>query len=147
MPSEMLYVTPSVSEHTEMYLKAMAMLEEEGEKDAKISSIAKMLGISPPSVVQMLTKLSKQGLIKYSRGKGSRFRKKGKVMGGLMLRNSRLVETLMDQALKMEVDEKVSCALEHHMTKEFADALCRLLGHPRACPHGNAIPKGECCQE
>ncbi|MFQ6134544.1 MAG: iron dependent repressor, metal binding and dimerization domain protein, partial [Nitrososphaerales archaeon] len=35
--------------------------------------------------------------------------------------------------------------IEHHMTEEFADALCTLMKHPRKCPHGNPIPKGRCC--
>jgi DtxR family Mn-dependent transcriptional regulator len=31
------------------------------------------------------------------------------------------------------------------MKNQFTDALCTLLKHPRECPHGNRIPKGECC--
>ncbi|ADI73430.1 iron dependent repressor [Methanohalobium evestigatum Z-7303] len=27
------------------------------------------------------------------------------------------------------------------------DKVCILLSHPRACPHGNPIPKGECCKK
>ena len=32
------------------------------------------------------------------------------------------------------------------MNKQFTDALCTMLGHPRKCPHGHEIPVGECCK-
>ena len=62
-----------------------------------------------------------------------------------MIRNSRLLEVLMDSALKIGIDEEMVCGIEHHMNKQFTDALCTMLHHPRKCPHNLAIPKGECC--
>ena len=64
-----------------------------------------------------------------------------------MMRNSRLLEVLMDSALKVEVDEEMVCGIEHHMNKQFTDALCTMLNHPRKCPHDHKIPEGECCQK
>ena len=52
----------------------------------------------------------------------------------------------MDSALKVEIDEEMVCGIEHHMNKQFTDALCTMLKHPRKCPHGHAIPYGECCR-
>ena len=62
-----------------------------------------------------------------------------------MMRNSRLLEVLMDSALKVEIDEEMVCGIEHHMSKQFTDALCTMLNHPRKCPHDHKIPLGECC--
>ena len=53
---EVLFIGTAESEHTEMYLKAIWYLHEKGQ-DAKVSSIAKMLNVTQPSVVQMLRKL------------------------------------------------------------------------------------------
>ena len=47
---EELYIDTAEPEHVEMYLKAIWYIREEGE-DVKVSSIAKLLSISQPSVV------------------------------------------------------------------------------------------------
>ncbi|MCY1155674.1 MAG: iron (metal) dependent repressor, DtxR family, partial [Nitrososphaera sp.] len=49
---EELFIGTAEAEHTEMYLKAIWYLDEKGQ-DAKISSIAKLLNVTQPSVVQM----------------------------------------------------------------------------------------------
>jgi len=69
----------------------------------------------------------------------------GERVGSSMMRNSRLLEVLMDSALKVEIDEEMVCGIEHHMNKQFTDALCTMLNHPRKCPHDHKIPLGECC--
>ncbi|HXG07808.1 MAG TPA: iron dependent repressor, metal binding and dimerization domain protein [Nitrososphaera sp.] len=62
-----------------------------------------------------------------------------------MIRNTRLLEVLMKNALKINIDEEMVCGIEHHMKDIFTDALCTLLKHPRQCPHGREIPPGKCC--
>ena len=62
-----------------------------------------------------------------------------------MIRNTRLLEVMMGEALKIEIDEEMICSIEHHMNKKFTDTICTLLGHPRECPHRRVIPNGECC--
>jgi len=71
----------------------------------------------------------------------------GEKVGSNMMRNSRLLEVLMDSALKVKIDEEMVCGIEHHMNKQFTDALCTMLNHPRKCPHDHKIPEGECCQK
>jgi len=71
----------------------------------------------------------------------------GENVGANMMRNSRLLEVLMDSALKVEIDEEMVCGIEHHMNKQFTDALCTMLNHPRKCPHKHDIPKGVCCEK
>lgn len=42
--------------------------------------------------------------------------------------------------------EEVACRFEHIMIKPgLEEKICVLLGHPRSCPHGRAIPVGDCC--
>jgi len=71
----------------------------------------------------------------------------GERVGSSMMRNSRLLEVLMDSALKVEIDEEMVCGIEHHMNKQFTDALCTMLNHPRKCPHNHKIPEWECCKK
>ena len=127
-----------------MYLKAIWHIRERGES-VKISTIAKMLNIRQPSVVQMLKKLNGKNLVEYNKA-GVNLTEEGERIGSSMMRNSRLLEVLMDSALKVAIDEEMVCGIEHHMNKQFTDALCVMLKHPRKCPHDHDIPMGECCK-
>ena len=142
---EILFVGTAESEHIEMYLKAIWWLKDMNEQ-AKVSSIARVLNVTQPSVVQMLKKLSSMGLVIYKKG-AAELTEKGEAIGRQMVRNSRLLEVLMKNALKIEIDEEMVCGIEHHMNKRFTDALCSLLNHPEVCPHGHKIPRGECCMK
>lgn len=142
---EVLFVGTAEAEHVEMYLKAIWHIKERNEP-VKISVIAKMLNVRQPSVVQMLKKLNEKELVEYNKA-GVFLTKTGEKIGSSMMRNSRLLEVLMDSALKVEVDEEMVCGIEHHMNMQFTDALCIMLNHPRKCPHDHDIPMGECCSK
>jgi DtxR family transcriptional regulator, Mn-dependent transcriptional regulator len=142
---EKLYLDTADSEHIEMYLKAIWRISEKGEK-VKISSIAKILNVKQPSVVQMLHKLNVLKLVKYeSANPLIEITSRGEKIGKHMMRNTRLLEVLMKNSLKIEIDEEMVCGVEHHMKPVFTNALCTLLKHPKLCPHGNMVPRGECC--
>ena len=142
---EVLFVGTAEAEHVEMYLKAIWHIKEKNEP-VKISVIAKMLNVRQPSVVQMLKKLNEKELVEYNKA-GVFLTKTGEKIGSSMMRNSRLLEVLMDSALKVVVDEEMVCGIEHHMNMQFTDALCTMLNHPRKCPHDHDIPMGECCSK
>ena len=141
---EQLYVGTAESEHIEMYLKAIWYIRERGH-DIKVSSIAKVLNVRQPSVVEMLQKLNHGNLARYQKGSLVKLTTEGNRIGKQMIRNTRLLEVLMKDALRMEIDEEMACGIEHHMKNIFTDALCTLLKHPSKCPHGYDIPRGNCC--
>ena len=141
---EILFIGTAEAEHVEMYLKAIWHINERNDP-VKISTIAKMLHVRQPSVVQMLKKLNTTDLVEYNKA-GVSLTENGERIGASMMRNSRLLEVLMDSALKVEIDEEMVCGIEHHMNKQFTDALCTMLNHPRKCPHTHDIPMGECCE-
>jgi DtxR family Mn-dependent transcriptional regulator len=111
-----------------------------------VSSIAKLLNVKQPSVVQMLHKLNDANLVEYKKGNIVELTTEGDRIGKQMIRNTRLLEVMMKDALRIEIDEEMVCGIEHHMKKKFSDALCTLLKHPRKCPHGHNIPYGQCCR-
>ena len=141
---EILFVGTAEAEHVEMYLKAIWHIKEAGDP-VKISTIAKMLNVRQPSVVQMLKKLNESKLVNYNKS-GVSLTKNGEDIGSNMMRNSRLLEVLMDSALKVDIDDEMVSGIEHHMNTQFTDALCTMLKHPRKCPHNNDIPRGTCCK-
>ena len=134
-----------VSESVEEYLEALWVSEEGGKRLAHVKWVAKQLGISAPSAVEMLKKLEKEGFVIYKAREGIQLADKGREIAKKIIRAHRLTEVLMKKSLKTDVREEIVCGMEHHMDEEFMNALCTLLKHPRQCPHGNAIPRGKCC--
>ena len=63
---EVLFVGTAEAEHVEMYLKAIWHIKERNDP-VKISTIAKMLNVRQPSVVQMLKKLNQKELVEYNK--------------------------------------------------------------------------------
>ena len=143
---EELFVGTAELEHIEMYLKAIWHIREKKEQ-VKVSSIAKILNVTQPSVVQMLHKLNDSKLVEYRKGNTiMEITLEGEKIGERMIRNTRLLEVMMKESLKIEIDEEMVCGIEHHMKDIFTDALCTLLKHPRKCPHDFDIPMGNCCK-
>ena len=143
---EELFVGTAELEHIEMYLKAIWHIRERKEQ-VKVSSIAKILNVTQPSVVQMLHKLNDSKLVEYRKGNTiMEMTVEGEKIGERMIRNTRLLEVMMKESLKIEIDEEMVCGIEHHMKDIFTDALCTLLKHPRKCPHDFDIPMGNCCK-
>ena len=66
-----------------------------------------------------------------------------------IIRRHRLAERLLTDVLdiKGELIHESACQFEHILHKGISENICRLLGHPKVCPHGNAIPQGKCCIE
>ena len=143
-PEEQLYLGTAESEHVEMYLKAIWYIREKEDEEVKVSTIAQLLNVTQPSVVQMLKKLDSLNLLKYT-PREIQITQEGERVGKQMVRNTRLLEVLMRNALQIQIDEEMVCGIEHHMKHIFTEALCTLLNHPRQCPHGHDIPKGRCC--
>src|ERR671923_2497359 len=90
---EELFIGTAESEHIEMYLKAIWYIQEKGE-DAKVSSIAKLLNVTQPSVVQMLRKLHNSKLVNYTKTSID-MTYDGEKIARQIIRNARLLEVLM----------------------------------------------------
>lgn len=138
-----------ITENVEEYLEILFIFEERGKKTAKISEVARSLKVAPPSAVEMLKKMEKEGLVKYKEREGVSLLKAGKKLAREIVRNHRLAELLLTEMLEVDLDdasqERVACDIEHHISEKIAEAVCTKLGHPKKCPHGNDIPEGKCC--
>jgi putative ABC transport system ATP-binding protein len=65
-----------------------------------------------------------------------------------IVRRHRLAELLFNDTLELRDEaelEAQACKFEHILSPEATTRICTFLGHPRYCPHGSAIPRGECC--
>ncbi len=135
---EKLFVGTATDEHIEMYLKAMWLIKENNQP-IRVSTIANLLRIRQPSVVQMMRRIDKMGYVKYNK-LDIQLTEKGEEIGRNLIRKSRLLEVLMVNYLKINPDEKIICGMEHHMSDEFTNSLSSILGNPKNTPNGKIIP-------
>jgi len=131
-------------EETEEYLEAVLDLSGE-EGAAKTTDIAKRLGVAPASVTEVLQRLAKDGMVRYRPYRGAFLTEKGRRAVGRLKRKHRLLEVLMTKVLRMapQSAHKEACKLEHALSDDAENALCRSLGAPGSCPHGSPIPPCE----
>jgi putative ABC transport system ATP-binding protein len=73
---------------------------------------------------------------------------RGRERAASIIRRHRLAERLFTDSLAMDSESEIeqqACKFEHILSPEATDKICTFLGHPRTCPHGAPIPRGECC--
>jgi len=131
-----------MGESTEEYLEAIYAYNERGES-AKNHDLSERLGISPPSVTQMIKKLAGEGLVTYEPYKGVTLTGRGMAEAQRIVRKHRLLERFLHDTLGLG-KEKVhveACRMEHSLGEEAAAALCEALNNPKTCPDdGKPIP-------
>ena len=131
-------------EHTEEYLEAVYRLEREGP-GVTTSGLAADLGVAPASVSGMLKKLASDGYLTYeARGQAS-LTQRGLKVAVRVIRRNRLAEVFLHRILGMPWDEvhEEACRLEHAISERVEERLVAVLGDPRVCPHGHAIPPAD----
>lgn len=123
------------------YLKALYSLGPHGEVVAT-SSLAARLGVSAPSVTNMLGRLAEERLVRHAPRAGARLTDKGRREALEMVRRHRILETFLAQVLGLDWSEVHEDAeiLEHHISDRVLDAMDRAVGHPAEDPHGHLIP-------
>jgi len=92
-----------------------------------------------------LYEMQRDGLIDIKEGKVS-LTDSGRTRARDIVRRHRLAERLFADVLDLREYEEDACRFEHAISPEVEEAICTLLGHPPTCPHGKAIPRGECCK-
>ena len=125
----------------EDYLKALYLL---GGNDRPVPTrdLAQRLGISSPSVSEMVTRLSGQGLVEHDRYRGQQLTREGRKVALELVRHHRLLEMFLVQVLGYRWDEVHDEAerLEHVISERMEQRIFELLGRPELDPHGHVIP-------
>ncbi len=126
----------------EEYLEAILDLVLE-KNLARTTDLAQHLGVSPSSVTEMIQRLNKNNLIFYKPYKGATLTKKGLSIANKIKRKHRIAEVFLSEYLYI-APEKIhdeACRMEHCISNEVTDALCKMMGGPSICPCGKEIPK------
>jgi DtxR family Mn-dependent transcriptional regulator len=125
----------------EDYLKALYLLRGD-QRPVPTRELAQRLGISSPSVSEMVARLTAQGLVEHDRYRGQQLTKEGRKVALELVRHHRLLEMFLVEVLGYAWDEVHEEAerLEHVISERMEARIFELLGRPQLDPHGQAIP-------
>lgn len=130
----------------ENYTKQIFLLQESqaGERSPLVAmgDLAAALAVVPGTATSMIKTLADAGLVDYEPRAGVRLTDKGEKLALHVLRRHRLVELFLVRILGMDWSEIHDEAeqLEHVISDRVMERIDALLGHPKADPHGDAIP-------
>lgn len=124
----------------EEYLEAVHSLLEEGTPVIQ-ARIAERLGLSAPSVSEMLDRLEADGYLQRD-GRVIELTPKGSEVAMKVVRRHRLAERLLVDVIGLEWHKvhREAGRWEHVISDDVEARLVVLLGDPSTCPHGNPIP-------
>src|SRR6266851_5174376 len=125
----------------EDYLKALYHLHGD-TRPVPTRELAQRLGISSPSVSEMVNRLVAQGLVEHDKYRGQQLTKEGRRVALELVRHHRLLEMFLVRVLGYSWDEVHDEAerLEHVISERMEQRIFELLGRPELDPHGHAIP-------
>ncbi len=120
----------------EILENAVDILEEAGSITTE--ALAQRLGISLSELKPELEGLERSGLLGMENG-DIVLTRKGLKFGKKMVRKHRLLERFLYDVLGLRKDRvhEEACRLEHALSDDAEQALCRFLDHPTQCPDDN----------
>ena len=124
----------------EEYCECIFELREDSV-DIIQARLVERLGVSRPSVSEMIKRMEVEGLITV-RGQKIALTHKGDQLAERVVRRHRIAERFLTDVLKLSWSQAhhEACKWEHVISPEVEKALDTLLGSPTTCPHGNPIP-------
>jgi DtxR family Mn-dependent transcriptional regulator len=138
---------PQVTHAMEDYLKAVYRLREAADTGGQVTTqrLAEELGVTGPSVTNMVKRLHELRLLRHARYHGVELTPAGEKIALEVLRHHRLLELYLAETLGYAWDEvhAESERLEHHVSEELEARMDSVLGHPTRDPHGDPIPSRE----
>jgi DtxR family transcriptional regulator, Mn-dependent transcriptional regulator len=126
---------------TEMYLRTVLELEEEGLVPLR-ARIAGRLGQSVPTASQTVARMQRDGLLTVTGDRRIQLTPAGRSAATRVMRKHRLAECLLIDLLGLEwqLAHVEACRWQHVMSEAVERRLLDILGHPTQSPYGNPIP-------
>lgn len=126
---------------TEMYLRTILELEEEGQIPLR-ARIAERLNHAGPTVSQTVSRMERLGLVVVTSDRHLVLTEQGRAEAVGVMRKHRLAERLLADIIGLEwqfVHEE-ACRWEHVMSERVERKILSLLKTVDASPYGNPIP-------
>ncbi len=128
---------------SEEYLEAIYMLEEASGR-VRVKDLAEVLGVKPPSVVDYLRRLDREGLIVYHPGRGEvKLTAEGRRIAKEVYWKHRVLEKFFKLlGLPEATAEEEACRAEHALSMETVRRVERLIELLSNCPALRAAVEG-----
>lgn len=126
---------------TEMYLRTILELEEEGVVPLR-ARISERLGHSGPTVSQTVARMERLGLVIVTDDRRLEFTDEGRARAVRVMRKHRLAERLLADVIGLEWEfvHEEACRWEHVMSERVERKILDILEETRVSPYGNPIP-------
>ncbi|MFE2912163.1 metal-dependent transcriptional regulator [Kitasatospora indigofera] len=126
---------------TEMYLRTILELEEEGITPMR-ARIAERLEQSGPTVSQTVGRMERDGLLQVAGDRHLELTEEGRRLAVRVMRKHRIAECLLVDVIGLEWEQvhEEACRWEHVMSETVERKVLAMLGHPTQSPYGNPIP-------
>ena len=126
---------------TEMYLRTILELEEEGQVPLR-ARIAERLDHSGPTVSQTVARMERLGLVVVSGDRHLELTDAGRTEAIGVMRKHRLAERLLADVIGLEWEfvHEEACRWEHVMSEAVERKILGLISDPHVSPYGNPIP-------
>src|SRR5262245_23625712 len=126
---------------TEMYLRTILELEEEGVTPLR-ARIAERLHQSGPTVSQTVNRMERDGLVTVEGDRHLHLTPLGRSHAVAVMRKHRLAEVLLVNVIGLPYEQAhdEACRWEHVMSEAVEQRVYELLGKPSRSPYGNPIP-------
>lgn len=126
---------------TEMYLRTIVDLEEEGIQAFR-ARIAERIGHSGPTVSQTIGRMERDGLVVVEADRTLTLTAAGRERALSVARKHRLAERLLADVIGLDwsLVHDEACRWEHVMSEHVERRLLEMLDHPTESPYGNPIP-------
>jgi len=136
-----MVVVSELIDTTEMYLRTVYELEEEGILPLR-ARIAERLHQSGPTVSQTVARMERDGLIKVEGDRHLELTDVGRKQAVRVMRKHRLAERLLVDVIGLEWEDvhAEACRWEHVMSDAVELRLLKILNNPTESPYGNPIP-------
>jgi DtxR family Mn-dependent transcriptional regulator len=130
-----------LSDALQDYLREIYKLQADSPR-VKTSTLARRMGVKPPSATAMVKKLAARGLVDHQPYRGVGLTSRGERLALEILRHHRLIELYLARTLEVGLDAVHAEAdlLEHALSESLEERIDEALGSPTEDPHGDPIP-------
>ena len=113
-----------MTESLEMYLETIGLLRERSDK-ARVTDIARELGVSKPSVHTALHELERRGLIRHERYGEISLSREGEAASAEIRRRHGILTSFLREVLAVPADiaERDACRIEHYLSPETMERI------------------------
>ena len=132
--------TTGLTQAIQEYLESLYWLGEAGIARTP-TNLARAMQVSPPSVSEMVRRLTTEGLVQRGPGKRISLTAEGERVARHVVSRHRLVEAFLVKVMGVPWDEvhEEAEAFEMGVTEALEARMLAMIGEARTCPHGHPI--------